>query len=70
MKIGDKVRVARMSEYDLMVYRAQNIPLEIGRTGVVVDRSVSSSHGKIATVLMDDNQIKSIWCEDQLEIME
>ena len=70
MKIGDKVRVARMSEYDLMVYRAQNIPLEIGRTGVVVDRSFSSSHGKIATVLMDDNQIKSIWCEDQLEIME
>lgn len=70
MEIGDRVKVARMSEYDLMVHRAQNIPLPIGRTGMVVKRAFSRSHGQIATVLMDDTKSEYIWCEKEIEIME
>ena len=69
IKIGDRVKVARMSEYDLMVYRAQNIPLPIGQTGTVTERAFSRSHGQIATVLMDDTKDKRIWCEEHLDVI-
>ena len=69
IEIGDRVMVARMTEYDQAVHRAQNIPLPIGRTGVVVERAYSRSHGQIATVLMDDTKNKCIWCEKHLDVI-
>ena len=68
-KIGDRVKVARMSEYDLMVHRAQDIPLPIGRTGTVTERAFSRSHGQVATVLMDDTKSECIWCEEHLDVI-
>ena len=70
MKRGDRVRVSRMSEYDLMVHQAQNIPLEIGRTGTVKELGYSRSHGDVVTVLMDDTKGLSIWCENELELID
>lgn len=69
MKKGDRVRVARMSDYDVMVHKAQGIPLEIGRTGTVEELAFSRSHGDIATVLMDDTKNSSIWCVNELEVI-
>ena len=70
MKRGDRVRVARMSDYDIMVHKAHNIPLEIGRTGTVKELGYSRSHGDVVTVLMDDTKDLTIWCENELEIIE
>ncbi len=70
MKIGDRVKVARMSEYDLMVHRAQKIPLPIGETGTVVDFGYSRSHGDIVTVLMDKSGNKAIWCQKHLDVIK
>lgn len=70
MKIGDRVRVAKMSDYDMMVHKAQHIPLPIGRTGEVKAIAFSRSHGKIVTVLMDDTKNESIWCESELETLK
>lgn len=69
MEIGDRVKVARMSEYDIMVCRSLKIPLHIGRTGVVVERAFSRSHGDVATVLMDDTNDRCIWCEKDLDVI-
>ena len=69
MKIGDRVKVARMTDYDMAVCRDLNVPLSIGRTGTIVERAFSRSHGQIATVLMDDTKIKSIWCEEHLDVI-
>ena len=70
MKRGDRVRVARMSDYDMMVHKAQGIPTEIGRTGVGKELGFSRSHGDIVTVLMDDTKDLTIWCENELELIK
>ena len=57
-----------MSDYDMMVHKAQNIPLPIGRTGEVRGLAFSRSHGDIANVLMDDTNGEEIWCVKELDL--
>lgn len=69
IKVGDRVRLARISEYDLMVCRSLNLPVPIGITGVVLERAYSRSHGDVLTVLEDESKCRSIWCEKDSELI-
>lgn len=74
MKAGDKVRIARVSDYNAMLYKSTNTPSPIGETGVVIETRFNPNmarygQGNEVLVRMDKDGGKALWIEEHLEVI-
>lgn len=74
MKAGDKVRIAKVSDYNTMLYKSTNTPSPIGETGVVIETRFNPNmarygQGNEVLVRMDKDGGKALWIEEHLEVI-
>ena len=69
MKVGDRVRVARMDEYTLQVYEKYGIPSRIGMEGVITEINYNKGMNREEVVIQTGAEFW-IWEPWQLEVIE
>jgi len=69
MKVGDKVRVARMDEYTLSVYKKFNTPTRIGMEGIITQMSYNAGMKRDEVVIKSGEEFW-IWEPWQLDVIE